>query len=350
MIRTLILIIWIISLSFSAILTIGGKSSQFILLVSDQIGGFLLGFDKKIQKQRDICEEEGKDETPKTQISANTAKPNRFLNCYLYYNYLSVGKTYADVPPIANTLDSLYKKYTWRNPPVERLEEDRQRNLDKTGFEKIILFKNDYINLFQKVDLFLQSYTFNEDINLDDVKIDANDILLLKFRFSFLLDNSEDSVGEISLSPAAKTWIKRERDKGKQLELIDAFVLFIIVGAFGRLTYLLHNHFLSDKNKNKPNVYQYIFGPIFSMFLALGIYVLNLSINSFTTTSEIENLRPRSLIVFVFAAGMLSEETYQWIAEGLGQKVRGRNSRDLEKPTVKGGDIEVISGAKEENT
>ena len=55
------------------------------------------------------------------------------------------------------------------------------------------------------------------------------------------------------------------------------------------------------------------------ILLAIATFVVNLSVNGLTSTARVEDLRTEGLLLLAFAAGLLSDQTYERLTKAANQ-------------------------------
>ncbi len=236
--------------------------------------------------------------------------PTEYLNCYTAKNYTR--KFSENIPPIGTILDSIQVNTSWREPnPFE----DQVQVLVRVKRENYKIAESEYIVLFQIVETKLNAFAANElqDINISTLNI-SNEILPAKFRGDgFMAKN-------ISIPLEAQNWLIAQKDKRRQLKLVDTFGLLIMLGALGSIIFLIREHIDPEK---KTLIRSYIYKPIFGILLAIATFVVNLSVNGLTSTAKVEDLRTEGILLLAFTAGLLSDETYEKLTKESNKKSAG---------------------------
>jgi hypothetical protein len=83
--------------------------------------------------------------------------------------------------------------------------------------------------------------------------------------------------------------------------------------------------------EDEIEIKSYIFRPIFGILLAIATFVISISINGLTSTGKIEDLQTGTILFLAFAAGLLSDKTYEMITEQTEQAVNKRDNSNTQK-------------------
>jgi len=171
--------------------------------------------------------------------------------------------------------------------------------------------QEDYIILFEIVETKLKALAANDlqDININQLTI-SNDILPAKFR------GSQFQSKDILIPLEAQNWLITEKNQRRRLKLVDTFGLLIMLGALGSIIFLIREHI--DPKKETP-IRSYFYKPIFGILLAIATFVVNLSVNGLTSTARVEDLRTEGILLLAFAAGLLSDQTYERLTKAANQ-------------------------------
>ena len=293
-IKNACLITWAILLAFIGMQAVSGKASTTILNFAETIVP-----NKKSQNSFEC-----------PSLTYDDSKISDALTQLCYYNkeYLKKeGVDETDIPPIAIVLDRLQLGVSWRDPKkIEEVNGGQELN------------SQDYKNLFDIVAKRLNSLAqFSPDISVGsgNLKIN-NNIVPFKFRKA---DTFKEQ--DTELPPEAILWVKTKQtsieSRKSQLVFLDLFILLIILGGFGSWIYLLRRYF--DK-ETKTRLVEYFYRPPLGMALAIGVFIVNLSVHSFISDSGIKEVRKETLILLAFAAGLLSDKTYEFIEEEILRK------------------------------
>ncbi|MGL4499961.1 MAG: hypothetical protein ACRCU2_12930, partial [Planktothrix sp.] len=238
------------------------------------------------------------------------------LNKYINNKYPGQNKSLN--PPIAIVLDMLQVSVNWRDPSNFRGANEPRQGPSCTEYQ--ILFDV----VAERLDAIANFYTVKS--GEDTIPI-SNEIIPANFR----VDNTQYKFVKQSfnLPPEAVLWVQRMQTKNREVKeaisFLDLFVLLIILGGFGSWVYLLRLH-LDDSRK--VNLEEYFYRPVLGMALALAIFIINLSVHSVVSKSEIDKVRQEPLIVLAFIAGFLSDRTYSCIE----QTARKKMAQDSEEP------------------
>lgn len=89
-----------------------------------------------------------------------------------------------------------------------------------------------------------------------------------------------------------------------------------MLGALGSIIFLIREHI--DPKKETP-IRSYFYKPIFGILLAIATFVVNLSVNGLASTARVEDLRTEGILLLAFAAGLLSDQTYERLTKAANQ-------------------------------
>lgn len=275
-VKDFIIFCWVVFLFTISILAIGGNISRLVELLS--------GITEKAisSNKNESCN------------SQEVSTPTDYLNCYIDTKY--AGKFSDEIPPIGTVLDLLQVNTSWRET-TQKQQDDRKQE--------------DYIILFEIVETKLKALAANDlqDININQLTI-SNDILPAKFR------GSQFQSKDILIPLEAQNWLITEKNQRRRLKLVDTFGLLIMLGALGSIIFLIREHI--DPKKETP-IRSYFYKPIFGILLAIATFVVNLSVNGLTSTARVEDLRTEGILLLAFAAGLLSDQTYERLTKAANQ-------------------------------
>ncbi len=282
LIKNIILISWIYSLLYLGIQIGSGKT---ILLLENLIDSTFFDNENSLQQKPVI-------------------NPSQVMDDYLSKKY----KSSAEMPPLGLVLDEIQIHDNWRNP---------KENLPV----------NEYINLFKTIEFRLTTIATHNIEDLNSVEIEAT-ILPKNFR-----GEGFDPSLKSNLPLEAQSWIKAEakriNERTKTINLLDTFLLLIILGGFGSLIFLVREHM--ENEKNIP-IKSYIYRPILGMSLALAIFITNASIHTVISDAEIESIKRETLFLLAFAAGLISEQAYSLIVHKAKEVIENENkNKELNK-------------------
>ncbi len=194
-------------------------------------------------------------------------------------------------------------------PPIESILYDIYNDLDLTKDFKL----RDYIQLYIAIETRLEAKAIapSENQDLNTIK---NDIIPPQFR------KKEFKEQDIDLSLEVKNWISQESERNKLItginsvtfNLLNTFILLIILGGFGSLIFLTREHL---ENEEKIPIKAYIYKPLLGMFLAIASFIANISVHTLVSESEIQKIRRETLLLVAFSAGLISEQAYSAITE-----------------------------------
>ena len=263
--KNILLIFWIYLLLGLGIEIASGKTR---LMMDQLIDSPLFGISNQDLQQ-------------KTQV----INPSQVMDDYLSKNY----KSSDEMPPLGLVLDQIQIYGNWRNP---------KKNITR----------NEYLNLFKTIEFRLKAIAINNIEDLNSIQIEAS-ILPKNFR-----GGGFDPKHKSNLPLEAQSWIeaeaKRIQKKAQRLNLLDTFLLLIILGGFGSLIFLIREHM---ENEQDIPIKSYIYRPILGMSLALAIFITDASIHTLISEAEIENIKRETLFLLAFAAGLVSEQAYSLI-------------------------------------
>ena len=217
-------------------------------------------------------------------------------------------------PPIDSVLDAVIKNPSWGDrklnlpfdPNVMKIQQVNKREHE----QYILLFTKAYNQLRMIVD--------DRAINIRDATIDKS---IMPAAFDIEVD-PKDSL--VYLPKAAAAWIERERQRidseKAQNDLMNTFLLLIVLGAFGSLIFLTRDYI--TKEQDTP-LEAYIFRPILGMFLAMAMFVIDILAHTLVSTANMTEIRHEPLYLLALAAGLLSEQAYE-IVELRAQKALQR--------------------------
>ena len=314
-----ILIAWLLLLIVISTLALGGAFSALFESISDLFtSNFLkLSGSNRIVLKQEMCQSK----EPKTDAAnskENSLVPRDLLRCYIQNKYEN--KFLEEVPPIGRILDDLEPKY-WN---------DIDGSLDN-------LTESDYNGLFEIIDKYLIAISsgYYEDVN--GLRINTS-ILPAKFRTankSILLpaktrETDKKTIIYDSIQPidptgktalvnkfvvedkplplAAKNWIIIDRTRRDELKLVDTFFIVLMLGALGSIIFLVREHMLSTE---AVETRLYFYRPVFGMLLAIGSFVISISLSGILAEGKFQEINLESVITIAFASGLISDAVYQ---------------------------------------
>lgn len=302
------LLVWAVLLTVIGMQAVSGKASTVILEIAE---AFVPG--KKPLS-----------DTPKPTPSSGGSTPidgSTLMSNYIDKKY--AGKDETSIPPIAVVLDRLQVNVNWRDP--EDVKNAR-------GNDKNILNSKDYESLFEIVAKRLEAIAdFSPEVSVSSNLKISNNIMPLKFRATEKgILKQEFKEQEIDLPPEAVLWVKARQAaitaRKTQISFLDLFVLLIILGGFGSWIYLVRRHV---DPKIRVNLHEYFYRPPLGMTLAIAVFIVNITLHSFVSNSNINEVRRETLILLAFTAGLLSDKTYEFIEKATGEKL-GHKENELE--------------------
>jgi len=69
----------------------------------------------------------------------------------------------------------------------------------------------------------------------------------------------------------------------------------------------------STRSSRRTNIVFYIYRPIFGASLAVGTFIIGISLNGLISEGGIESIETNSILTLAFAAGLLSEPAYLYL-------------------------------------
>jgi hypothetical protein len=124
-------------------------------------------------------------------------------------------------------------------------------------------------------------------------------------------------------------WVKARQAstvaRNSQISFLDLFILLIILGGFGSWIYLVRRHI---DPLIKVDLYEYFYRPPLGMTLAIAVFIVNITLHSFVSTSNINAVRRETLILLAFTAGLLTDKTYEFIAKVTGEQLEHKRLED----------------------
>ena len=296
--KNCILIGWIVSLGLTSTAALGGNFSLVFEAFSESIQNNLLknsssslklGLNAGLEQE---CADQAKKYTilrPNQNNSTNLLTPSDILRCFNVRKYK--GKSVEEIPPVGVVLDR-FQSESWRDVKV---------------FEEHDITGGDYVTLFEIVEKNLIAISLDNLQDVNNLNI-SNGILPYKFKFS----GKQFVVSDVPLPIEAKNWVMSERNRRAELRLVDTFFIVIILGALGSIIFLTREHMFSEKTNH---VRLYLYRPVFGMLLAVGSFILSISLNSLFSEGRVEDIKVNSVLTLAFAAGLLSESTYNYLSK-----------------------------------
>ncbi len=303
-----LLIVWLFILLSISSFAIGGTISRLVEFLSDDLIKNIPVSNSQRIPQLENCR------------GAIGGTPSDYLNCYLSEKY--GGKFIDEVPPIGSVLDLLQVNTSWRE--LGAIKQAKGVSYDENKYQE----KNFRV-LFEIVETKLIAIATDNLQELNSLEISNEEVLPATFRFVADLKDFKASKKRLPLE--ARNWVITKRNRRRQLELIDTFVLLIMLGALGSIIFLIGDRIKYQGDEGEKNigksVISYIYRPIFGMLLAIATFILTASINGVTSTAKLENLRTESILFLAFSAGLLTDKVYEQIIKkaegGLNQKELG---------------------------
>jgi hypothetical protein len=120
----------------------------------------------------------------------------------------------------------------------------------------------------------------------------------------------------ITLPQEVVTWIEEERIRSdyynQRTDLIDTFIIVMLIGAFGSLIFLIRDYI---ERQELTSIASLIFRPILGMFLAMAVFIVAMFGQSMVSTAKMDQARPETLYLLALAAGLLSEDAYNAVVK-----------------------------------
>jgi hypothetical protein len=306
------LLAWVILLAVIGMQAVSGKASTVILEIADAF--------VPSKKPQDDKKESPRQGTTKISPSLDTAA---LLSDYIKGEYSGQDKT--SIPPISIVLDRLQVNVSWRD--AKEIDNANGNNRDAPS-------DIDYENLFAIVAKRLEAIAdFSPEVSVSSNLKISNNIMPLIFRATKDGSSKEEfKEQEIDLPVEAVLWVKARQSfntaKESRISFLDLFVLLTILGGFGSWVYLVRRHV---DPKITPDLYEYFYRPPLGMTLAIAVFIINISLHSLVSNSNINEVRKETLILLAFTAGLLSDKTYEFIEKVTGEKLRDREPEDASK-------------------
>ncbi len=291
------LLVWAILLALIGMQAVSGKASTVILDIAEAF----------VPEKR--SNSSGNPNLTPVQRDANSAlglDGSAVMSEYIENQYPGADET--AIPPIAIVLDRLQVSVNWRDA-----DEINQANGGSAGAPT----RSDYHNLFDIVANRLEAIAdFSPEISVSSNLKLSNNVMPSKFRSSKFQEQ------EIDLPLEAVLWVKTRQAaiaaRKSQISFLDLFVLLIILGGFGSWIYLVRKHINPSV---EVDLQEYFYRPPLGMTLAIAVFIVNITLHSFVSTSNINEVRRETLILLAFAAGLLSDKTYEFIEKVTGEKL-----------------------------
>ncbi|MEP1080281.1 hypothetical protein NDI52_33505 [Leptolyngbya sp. PL-A3] len=307
-VANLCLLMWAILLAVIGMQAVSGQASTIILESADKINGKgnAPTSGDTSSNTKGNAPTLGDTSSQKIAASQKIADPSVALSDYLQNKYLEKDKTL--VPPIGIVLDQLQVNVNWRNPEAIN-EANGPKEKEPTA--------DDYARLFAIVDNRLSAMAnFSPEVLVSSNLRINNNILPSDFRSTEFKDK------EIDLPLEAVLWVKATQtlsaERKAKLSFLDLFVLLIILGGFGSWIYLVRKHV----DPNTPvSLKEYFYRPPLGMALAIAIFIVNITLHSFVSTSNVNEVRRETLILLAFTAGLLSDKTYNFIERVIHEEI-----------------------------
>lgn len=323
-IKDYLILLWILVLLSLSTLAIGGTISRlFELFLGYFVTRNILVVDsQRVPKLKEYCEVFTSDSLVCSLTTCDDSyldTPSDYLNCYISKKY---GGSFIDeVPPIGSVLDSLQVNVSWRD--LEAIKQVKGDHFHESKYK----YKGFKV-LFEIIETKLIAIATDNLQDINNLVINTEEVLPATFRF---VPNSEkfESLTK-SLPLEVRNWVITERKRRKQLELIDTFVLLIMLGALGSIIFLIGDRIryqgIKAQQDDAKSVISYIYRPIFGMLLALATFILAASVNGVTSTAKLEDLRTESILFLAFSAGLLTDKVYDQIIRKAEDAIEAKSS------------------------
>jgi hypothetical protein len=216
-------------------------------------------------------------------------------------------------PPIDAVLDVLATNPKWND--YNNVQSMYQGSGDDEAKARWV--KEQYFVLFRKIARTLRALAASKARELEKKPLKAS---MIPEPFT-QEGNTVDEGVPVPMQVAV--WIAAERERGdfdKQRDKFNNTVLLLIVlGAFGSLIFLVREYI--EKNE-KTGLAGYVFRPILGMFLAIAMFLVDVVAHSVLSSASILEIRHETLWILALAAGLLSEQAYQWVVERAAQAIK----------------------------
>ncbi|MGB1799819.1 MAG: hypothetical protein ACPHLK_03200 [Gammaproteobacteria bacterium] len=254
---------------------------------------------------------------------------------FYYFNYFDQ----EEIDP-GRELTRYLSRYRENPPPIESVIEMflsrphwTQINLESEGniSNHVYWKRHQYRRLFEKAHQKLTLIALDDTVNVKDAKINFEEVVpstFIKLPFA--------AAGSFTIPPIAANWVMAERPRLKlrkaRSQLIDTFVLLMVLGAFGSLIFLTRDYIVYEEASSLET---YIFRPILGMFLAISMFIIDIAAHTVLSQSHIFEIRKETLYLLAFAAGLLSEQAYS-LVEGKASKALAKvqEQQQSQQPTV----------------
>jgi hypothetical protein len=312
------LLIWAILLAVIGLQAVNRKASIVILNIADAFVPSKTANDSISEKTfRESLEKRCKDKKLLSQNPLTQDEVSLLMSDYIEKNY--PGKDATSIPPIAIVLDRFQVNVNWRDASALK---NVNANKENPGCK-------DYEILFYIITKRLEAIAdFSSQISVgSNIKV-SNNIMPLKFRGT-KPSLPEFKEQDIDLPLEAVLWVKARQAsttaRNSQISFLDLFILLIILGGFGSWIYLVRRHI---DPLIKVDLYEYFYRPPLGMTLAIAVFIVNITLHSFVSTSNINAVRQETLILLAFTAGLLTDKTYEFIAKVTGEQLEHKRLED----------------------
>lgn len=302
-IANICLLVWALLLAVIGMQAVSGKASTVILDIAGKIAN--------------TTQQDPPKQSPAQGVGADV------LSQYTATKYPGLDET--AIPPIAIVLDQFQdSNFDWRLA---------QKSDPKNPGKKVPLWASDYNNLFDIVGKRLEAIAdFSPEVSVGSTLSIHSKIIPPKYRpNNFVLQ-------EVDIPLEAVLWVKARQTilatRKTQISFLDLFILLIILGGFGSWIYLVRRHV---DPKTQTSLYEYFYRPPLGMALAIAVFIVNITLHSFVSTSDIKDVRRETLILLAFTAGLLSDKTYDFIEKVTGDKLAGNPGNNKNPSEASGG-------------
>lgn len=137
----------------------------------------------------------------------------------------------------------------------------------------------------------------------------------------------------------AVTWIEGRRtamaNTAKILDLTNAGIIVLVLGAFGAVLFLLHS--LVSVGEHGASVAlgmeEFFFRPFVGAFLAVALLIADIVTHAVISTGSVVQIRHEPMYLLALAAGLLSEKAYRKLEKVLNTGIRDEDiSRTAAEP------------------
>ena len=183
--------------------------------------------------------------------------------------------------------------------------------------------KEQYIELFDKIHLILKALVSDRNVVIEQVTTFERPLIPDAFV------DKDKKFGQFETLPReVVAWIKEERlrqDNTKQsYALVNTFFLLMVIGAFGSLIFLMKDYI---ERQEDISIASLVFRPILGMFLAMAVFIVTIFGHTVVSTADILKIRAETLYLLALAAGLLSDEAYQYVRKVASERLKEEEKR-----------------------